>query len=141
MNFFPLAIFLLAHVASFSGQINLWRSYFFTFPQSNYFDKAVNFLEQLFLQSNSFFEDLFFQNSHLFAVVIFSEKLLFQSIVSTEQPLLENRKVFRAVLIGGVSFLMEDLLRIKISTEKLLFWSRYFCTASTFSEEQHFGKS
>ena len=34
----------------------------------------------------------------------------------------------------------KDLFRTKISTEALLFQIRYFCTASTISEELHFGK-
>ena len=38
-------------------------------------------------------------------------------------------------------FLAEELLRIKIFTEELLFQSRYFSTASTFSGKLHFGKS
>ena len=33
-----------------------------------------------------------------------------------------------------------ELFRIKISTEELLFWSRYFSTGSTFSEKLHLEK-
>ena len=71
------SVSLLAYVATFSGQLCFWRSYFFTLFRSNYFDMTVTFSEQLFLQNSCFF--LPFQNSHFFASVIFSESLLFQS--------------------------------------------------------------
>ena len=94
VSFFQIAISLLAYVATFSGQLYFGRSYFTLF-QSNYFDTAVTFSRQLFLQNSGFFP--LFQNSHFFAGVIFSEKLLFWSENSTEQPLLENKKFFTAV--------------------------------------------
>ena len=49
------------------------------------------------------------------------------------QPLLENRKFFRAVISGIAIFLAKELVRtsrIKISTKELLFRSSYFCADS-----------
>ena len=43
-------------------------------------------------------------------------------------------------LLFGIAFFSEELLRIKISKKELLFQSRYFCTASTFSGKLCFGK-
>ena len=133
---FQIVISLLACVATFSGQICLWRGYFLTLFQSDYFATTVTFLEQMFFQSSCFF--LLFQNSHFFTAGIFSEQLLFQNENSTEQPLLENKKFFMAVTFRNSYF---SLFRIKISKKELLFQGRYFCTVSTFSEKLHFGKS
>ena len=54
-DFFQMAISLLSYEATFSGQLYFWRNYFFILLQSNYFDVAVTFLEQLFLQSGYLF--------------------------------------------------------------------------------------
>ena len=69
--YFQIAISLIGCVATFSGQLYFWRSYFFTLFQSDYFDTAGTFSEQLFFQSSCFF--LLFQNSHFSAAVILSE--------------------------------------------------------------------
>ena len=63
-------------------------------------------------------------SSYYFRIGTFSERNFY--LLGT---LLENRK------------LAEELFGMKKSTEELLFRSRYFCTASTFSEELHLGKS
>ena len=63
-----------------------------------------------------------------------------KSETSTKQSFLENRMFLMAALFRTVTFLVEELFWIKISTEKLLFRSRYSCTESTFSEELHLGK-
>ena len=54
-NFFQMAISILAYSVTFSGQLYFWRNYFFTLLQSNYFDTAITFSEQLFLQSSYIF--------------------------------------------------------------------------------------
>ena len=112
---FQIVISLLACVATFSGQICLWRGYFLTL-QSDYFATTVTFLEQMFFQSSGFF--LLFQNSHFFTAAIFSEQLLFQNENSTEQPLLENKKFFMAVTFRNSYF---SLFRINIYKQELLF--------------------
>ena len=92
-----------------------------------------------------------------------SEQLLFWRTSLSEQPLLcssfffQNGYFFRAkllpssrflgigsslgkLLFGPATFLVEEMFRMKISTEELLFRNRYFCTASMFSEQLLCGK-
>ena len=108
-----MTIFLFASLATFSRRLYLWRSYFFTVLQSNYFDTTVTFSEEPFVQSSYFFEELRFRKSHFLAAVILSEYLIFRRETSTEQPFLENRKF--------LTFLAEELFRIKISTDEIFF--------------------
>ena len=133
--FFQIAIFLLAYVATLSGQVYFRRSYFFTLFQSDYFDTTVNFPEQLFLQRNRFFRISFSRR-----VTYLQHFLFFQSIYFFRVKLLASSHFLRIVqlLFETATFLAEDLLGIKIST-KLIY--RCYCTASRFSEEQHFGKN
>ena len=133
--FFQIAISLLAYVATLSGQVYFRRSYFFTLFQSDYFDTTVNFPEQLFLQRNRFFRISFSRR-----VTYLQYFLFFQSIYFFRVKLLASSHFLRIVqlLFETATFLAEDLLGIKIST-KLIY--RCCCTASTFSEEQHFGKN
>ena len=98
--------------------------------QSSYFFKAAAFGEKLLSRSVAYLQQLFFQNSYFFRA-----KLLLSSYH------LRIGSSLGQLLFGTATFLAEDLFRIKISTEELLFRSRYFCIASTFPEEQHFGKS
>ena len=42
--------------------------------------------------------------------------------------------------IFAIAIFSEELFKIKISKKELLFQSRYFYTASTFSEKLHLGK-
>ena len=76
------------------------------------------------------FSQLFFQNSFFFRVKIL------QSSHS-----LRIGSYLRRLFFGTTIFLAEELFRIKISKEELLFQSRNFCTAWTFSGKLHFGKS
>ena len=133
--FFQIAISLLTYVATLSGQVYFRRSYFFTLFQSDYFDTTVNFPEQLFLQRNRFFRISFSRR-----VTYLQHFLFFQSIYFFRVKLLASSHFLRIVqlLFETATFLAEDLLGIKIST-KLIY--RCYCTASTFSEEQHFGKN
>ena len=82
----------------------------------------------------AFFEELLFQNRHFFPAFFFSEQLLFHSETSIQKPNIENRKFFSAVTF-------RNSYPQKISTEELLFRSRFFCTAPTFSKKQSFRKS
>ena len=133
--FFQIAISLLAYVATLSGQVYFRRSYFFTLFQSDYFDTTVNFPEQLFLQRNRFFRISFSRG-----VTYLQHFLFFQSSYFFRVKLLASSHFLRIVqlLFETATFLAEDLLGIKIST-KLIY--RCYCTASTFSEGQHFGKN
>ena len=122
-----MVIFLLAYLATFSGQLYFRRSYFFvTF-------RVTALTQELLFQSSYFFRTAAFLRSSVFEkvislqLVIYSEYLIFRSETSTEHPLLENGKFFRSVTFWNSHFLAEELRRIKISTEELLFRSRYFC--------------
>ena len=95
-----------------------------------------SFLEQLFLQSSSYFWGSPFSKQSLLR-----SSCLFQNIYFFREKLLPSKHFLRIgsylgkLIFGTANFLVEELFRIKISTEELVFWSRYFCTASTFSEE------
>ena len=43
--------------------------------------------------------------------------------------------------IFAIAIFSEELFKIKISKKELLFQSRYFYTASAFSEKLHLGKN
>ena len=136
-----MAISLLAYVVTFSGQLYFRRSYLeVTAFRVTTLTQQLLFLGSHFFRASACFEELLFQNSHFIAAVIFSQQLLFQSETSTEQPLLENRKFFRVVTFRNNYLFGGGIVWNNVSTEELLFRSRYFCTASTFSEELHFGK-
>ena len=136
-----MAISLLQYVATFSEQFYFWRSYFVTLFQGNYFGTTVTFSEQLLLQTSCFSEGLFFSEQSLF-----SKQLFFQNSYFFRANLLASSHFLRIessswqLLFGAANFLVGELFRIKISTEELLLPSRYFCTASTFSEKLHFRK-
>ena len=92
-----------------------------------------------------FSELLYLQNSYFFL-----RRSLFRTVTSSQQLLFQNNCIFRAklqssshflktgsslgqLLCGKATFLVEKMFRIKISTEELLFRSRYFRTASAYS--------
>ena len=132
--FFQIVISLLTYVAILSGQVYFRRSYFFTLSQSDYFDTTVHFPEQLFLQRSRFFRISISRG------VTYLQQLFFQSSYFFRGKLLANSHFLRIVqtLFETATFLAEDLLGIKISTK---FIYKCYCTASTFSVEQHFGKT
>ena len=86
--YFQIAISLIGCVATFSGQLYFWRSYFFTLFQSDYFDTAVTFSEQLFFQSSCFFllflEQSLFRSSYSFRIASFSERQFYRAVTSWE---------------------------------------------------------
>ena len=92
----------------------------------SFFYRTVTYLLQLLFQKSYFFRVKFLPSGHFLRI---------------SRHFLRIESSLGQFLFGTATFLVEDLFRIKISTEKLLFWSRYFCIASSFSEGQHFGKS
>ena len=128
------------------------------------------FWEQLFWR-RSFFrivtssQQLFFQNNYfstsvdIFILNISSTKkvVIPKSNCPRELPILKKWLIGRKVLpsnhfsrsgsslgqllFGTATFLVEEMFRIKISAEELLFRIRYLCTASTHSWELLFGKN
>ena len=102
-----------------STQQSLFRSsYFFRTAAFFSFFRTVTFSQELFSQKSFFFRAKLLQSSHFFRIGSSLQQLLFVTAI-----------------------FLEELFRIKISKKELLFQSRYFCTASTFSEKLHFGKS
>ena len=98
--------------------------------RSSYFFRAAAFWGGLFFQNNHFFRSsYFFQNSYFFRAKLLASSHFLRKESSSGQLFFET-----------ATFLAEELFRIKIPTEELLFPSRYFCTASMFSEKVHFGK-
>ena len=96
-----------------------------------------------FFRASAFFRELRFRKDHFLTAVIFSEYLISRNEASTEQPLCENRKFFREVTFQKSYFFggLIELLRVKYLQKSSFDRSRYFCTASAFSEELHFRKS
>ena len=131
-----MAISFFAYVATFSGQLHFWRNYFSTLLQSNNFDTTVTFSELLLFWGASFFRTVtsplqsFFQNSYCFWAKLLPSSHFLRIGSSLGQ-----------VLFGTPNFLVEKLFRIRNFSEDALFWTRYFCAASTFSEELVFAKS
>ena len=126
------------------------------------FFRTALFSDKLLLHMSP--EELFWHNSYFFRAAISSKQLLFlrssffRTVISRQQLFFQKSYFFRAKLLssshflkirislgqlhfGTATFLAEKLFRTKISTVELLFRRWYFCTASTFSEELHFGKS
>ena len=139
--FFSNSDFPSRMCCDFFRKLYFWRSYFsknlfITFPYSGVRHYFTTSTQQLHFRSNYFFRAavffLLFQNSHFFRAVIFLEQLLFQSENSTEQPLLENKKFFKAVTSRNSYF---SLFRLKISKKS------YFFKAGTHAQYQLFQKS
>ena len=111
---------------------------------SSHFFRVTN----LTLTQVIFSEQLFFQNSYFFfsffRTVTFSQQLFFQNSFFLRAKILQNSHFLRIrsslwQLLSATAVF--SLFGIKISKKELLFQSRYFCTASTFSEKVYYGKS
>ena len=139
--FCQITISVLPYVATFSEQFYFWRSYLFTLFQSNYFDTTVTFRSMYFFRAAAFLRSSLFLEQSLF-----SKQLSFQSSYFSRAKHLPSGHFLRIessswqLLFRTATILAVVLFKIKISTEELLFPSRYFCTGLTFSEKLHFGK-
>ena len=91
-----------------------------------------------------FFQDsLFFGkaiSSHLFRVTILTEPLLLQSSYLFRTPGFLKSSFLRTATSSQQLFFQNSHFFKVISKEELLSRCRYFCTASTFSEDLLFGK-
>ena len=141
-----MAISLLAYVATFSGQLYLWRSCFFKLLQSNYFDTIATFLEWQFLQSSRFFRGAPFLKQSLHrSSYFFQNSYLSQSETSVEQALLQNRKFFTAVtfwnsyIFGRGIVYNNDIYRGATFSKQVLlqFQKNYILEKANFSEKQY----
>ena len=133
VSFFQIAISLLEYVTTFSGQPYFGRSYFFTLFQSNYLGTTVTFSGSYFFRTAAVFS--------FCRTATFSQELFFQNSFFFGAKILQHSHFLRIGSSLRQLFFSEKLFRIKISKKELLFQSRYFCTASTFSEKLHFGKN
>ena len=79
--FFQIAISLLPRVATFSGQLYFWRSYFFTFflHRSDFSGISVTFLKQLLF--SLFLEQSLLRSSHFFRTASFSEWKFYRAAI------------------------------------------------------------
>ena len=113
-------------------------------PSSHFFSVTAS-TQQLLFRSSCFFRESRFLKSSFFRTVTSWQQLFFQNSYFFRAKLLPSNHLrigssLGYLLFGTATFLAVELFRIKISTEELLFRSRYLYTASTFSEKLHFGK-
>ena len=95
---------------------------------------------QLLFQSSCFFEELLLQNRHSSQHIFSQNDYFFRASPLPSSHFLRLGSSLGQSHYKTATFLTEGIFRIKISIEELLFRTRYFCTASTFSDELHFGK-
>ena len=113
---------------------------------SSHFFRVTTSVQQLLFRSSYFFRTAAFLRSSSSRTVTFSQ-LLIQNSFFFRAKLLQSKHFLRIGSYLGqlhfeiAIFLAEELLRKKISTDKLLFQGRYFCTASTSLGKLHVGKS
>ena len=127
-----MAISLLAYVATFLGQLYLRRSFFGVITST----QQLLFRRSCFFSVSAFFYKLLFQNRHFFAAVIFFQSSYFLRV---------KRRIGSSLgklLFRKATFLVEELFRMKISTEELLFWSKHFCffRSATFWKKASFSE-
>ena len=98
-------------------------------------------MDKLFLQSSCFLRSSFFKTVTSSQQLFFQNSYFFRAKLLPRSHFLRIESFFGLLLFVAATILAGVLFRIKISTERLLFRSRHFFTASTFSGELHFGKS
>ena len=106
---------------------------------SSHFFRETTSTQQLFFRSSYFIRTAAVFS--FFRTVTFSQELFFQNSFFFGAKILQHSHFLRIGSSLRQLFFSEKLFRIKISKKELLFQSRYFCTASTFSEKLHFGKT
>ena len=104
--------------------------------RSNYFDTTVTFSEELFLQRIGFFLQASFSEQALLCSSYFFQSSYFLRV---------KRRIGSSLgklLFRKATFLVEELFRMKISTEELLFWSKHFCffRSATFWKKASFSE-
>ena len=135
-----MAISLFAYVSSFSEQLCLRRSYFFTLHQSNYFDTTATFSEQLFLQRICFFllvpvsEQLILRNSYFFRIATFSQRN------SNKKPPIVKRKFIRVVTVQNSCFFGEGIVQNKDIYRRAAFSKHVFLHSINYFRRATFWK-
>ena len=131
-----MAISLLAYVVTFSGQLYFRRSFFRVITST----QQLHFRRSCFFSASAFFTSFFFRTGTSLQQLFFSEQLLFESETSSHHLRIESS--LRKLLFRKATFLVEELFRMKTSTEQLLFWSKYFCffRSATFWKKASFSE-
>ena len=107
---------------------------------SSHFFRVTTSTQQLLFRSSYFFrtavvfpfsEQLLFRRSYFFRIASFSKQKFYRAATSWEYEVLYGSYLSEQLIF------LEELFRIRISKNELLFQSRYFCTASTFSQKSY----
>ena len=102
VSFFQRPISLLAYVATFSGQLHIGRSYFFTLFGVASSTQQLPFRGSYFFRTAAGF--LLFQNSQFFAVVIFQNSIFFRAKFPRSSHFLRITSSLRRLLFGTAIF-------------------------------------
>ena len=101
---------------------------------SSHFFRVTTSTQQLLFRGSYFFRTAAVFS--FFRTVTFSQELFFQNSFFFGAKILQSSHFLKTgSSLWQLFFGTEELFRIKISKKELLFQSRYFCTASTFSEK------
>ena len=120
-NFFRITLFLEKLLRHFFSEWLL--------RHNSYILEHQFFLEQLLFSP--------FSKQSLFCSSFFKNSFFFRAKILQISHFLRIRSSLRQLHFGKAAL---SLFRIKISKKELLFQSRYFCTAPTFSGKLCFGK-
>ena len=147
-----MAISLLAYVATFSGQLCFWRSYFFSLLRSNYFDTTLTFSGQLFrLSRSSYFrtvtiseaatscsikQKVFLQISNISQENTCARvSFLMLTLIST---LLKKRLWYRCFSVNFAKFLRTPFLTEHLWATGSVICSSYFLAIAKLLQSSHF---
>ena len=152
-------ISLLVHVVTFFGQLYFWRSYFFAFLQSNYFDTTFTFRSGYFFRAAElFFVELLLCSSYYFQKATFLERNFYRVASSCEQVVLQNsyfvatdtflmkelvqkKNIYRrATFLKQVLLHSNNFFRTATFLTKVLFQKKYFFKTATFWKQLIFQK-
>ena len=103
----------------------------------SHFFRVTTSIQQLLFRGSYFFRTA--ANFSFFRTITFLQKLFLQNSFFLKRKFYRAETCWEQEVIYGNYFLeqlllLEELLKTKICTKELLFRSKYFCTASTFSE-------
>ena len=119
----------------FLGQLYFWRSYFFAFLQSNYFDTAVTFRSGYFFRAATFFEELLLCSSYYFQKATFLERNFYRVVSSCEQVVLQN-----SYFVATDTFLTKELVQKKNIYRRATFLKQVLLHSNNFFRTDSFFK-
>ena len=112
------------------------NSFIFEKATSSHFFRVTACIRELFIYFFLFWEAPFSEQSLLSKWLFFQNRYYFRAKLLPSNHSLRIESSWGKLLFGIATFLLEDLLRITISTEELLFPRRYFS-----AQQQLFQKS